>query len=101
MRISSLLAAGFFLALVSTSPGQAQVLIDASKITCDQFVHGKMGEPRVVAAWLSGFYNGKRDNYVIDPQSFQGNLNKLEKFCYDEKNFSLPVMQAIEQAMAK
>jgi acid stress chaperone HdeB len=82
------------------SRSYAQVTIDASKITCDQFVHGKVGQPRVVAAWLSGFYNGKRDNAIIDTQNFQANLNKLETFCYDEKNFSLPVMQAIEQAMA-
>jgi hypothetical protein len=52
---------------------------------CDQFVHGKVGEPRTVAAWLSGFYNGKRNNALIDTQNFQTNLNKLEKFCYDEK----------------
>lgn len=50
MRISSLLAAGFLLALLLATPGRTQVLIDTSKITCDQFVHGKMGEPRVVAA---------------------------------------------------
>ena len=98
----------FYAAIIATavmltaapSRSYAQVTIDASKITCDQFVHGKVGEPRVVAAWLSGFYNGKRDNAIIDTQSFQANLNKLEKFCYDEKNFSLSVMQAIEQAMA-
>ena len=31
--------------------------LQASKITCDQFVHSKVGEPRIVAPWLSGFYN--------------------------------------------
>ena len=82
---------------LADKPSRAEIHL---KITCDQFVHGKVGEPRVVAAWLSGFYNGKRDNAIIDTQNFQANLNKLEKFCYDEKNFSLPVMQAIEQAMA-
>ena len=92
---------GFFVGLLLVSPAPAQVTIDAAKITCDQFVHGKVGEPRVVAAWLSGFYNGKRDNRVIDTQNFQARLNELEKFCYDEKNFKLPVMQAIEQAQAK
>jgi acid stress chaperone HdeB len=89
------LVSGFFLIPLA----QAQVTIDASKITCDQFVHGKVGEPRTVAAWLSGFYNGKRNNALIDTQNFQANLNKLETFCYDEKNFSLPVMQAIERAL--
>ncbi|MFY9600493.1 MAG: HdeA/HdeB family chaperone [Pseudolabrys sp.] len=93
------LVSGFFLTLFLIPLAQAQVTIDASKITCDQFVHGKVGEPRTVAAWLSGFYNGKRNNALIDTQNFQANLNKLETFCYDEKNFSLPVMQAIERAL--
>jgi hypothetical protein len=46
---------------------------------------------------LSGFYHGKRDNRIIDTQGFEENLSKLERFCYQEKNFKLPVMQAIEQ----
>lgn len=96
---AKLVGSGFILALFLGPPVQAQVTIDASKITCDQFVHGKVGNPRTMAAWLSGFYNGKRDNPVIDTKNFQANVNKLEKFCYDEKNFSLPVMQAIERAM--
>ena len=85
------------LILCSVPSAQAQVTIDATKITCDQFVHSKVGAPRVTAAWLSGFYHGKRDNRIIDPQEFEENLSKLEQFCYQEKNFKLPVMQAIEQ----
>ena len=85
--------------LVLASASQAQVLVDASKITCDQFVHGKVGTPRTMAAWLSGFYSGRRDSSVIDTQAFEANLTKLEKFCYDEKNFGIPVMQAIEQVI--
>jgi acid stress chaperone HdeB len=96
---TNLVVLAFILALFLVLPAQAQVTIDASKITCDQFVHGKVGAPRTVAAWLSGFYNGKRDNALIDTQNFQANLNKLEKFCYDEKNFNLPVMQAIERTI--
>ena len=95
---TNFILSGFFLLLFLVPPAQAQVTIDASKITCDQFVHGKVGAPRIVAAWLNGFYNGKRDNALIDTQNFQANLNKLEKFCYDSKNFGVPVMQAIERA---
>ena len=96
---TNLVVSGFMFAFFLAQSAQAQVTIDASKITCDQYVHGKVGEPRIVAAWLSGFYNGKRDNAVIDKQNFQANLNKLERFCFDNKNFSVPVMQAIERAI--
>src|SRR5689334_2678726 len=100
MRITPFIF-GFVLALFLRPPAFAQVTIDASKITCDQFVHGKMGEPRTVAAWLSGFYNGRHNNTLVDTQNFQENLNKLQKFCYDEKNFKMPVMQAIQRSMSK
>jgi acid stress chaperone HdeB len=89
------------LALSSVSAVQAQVTMDASKITCDQFVHSKVAPTRTVAAWLSGFYNGKRDNRVIDLQSFEANLSKLENFCYEEKNYKLPVMQAVEKVIGR
>ena len=32
-------------------------------------------------------------------ENFEANLSKLENFCYDEKNFKLPVMQAIEKVI--
>ena len=57
------------LILCSVPSAQAQVTIDATKITCDQFVHSKVGTPRITAAWLSGFYNGKHDNRIIDTTS--------------------------------
>ena len=90
---------GLILALFLASSAQAQVSIDASKITCDQFVHAKVGPPRTLAAWLSGFYYGKRNSQIVDTQNFEANLNKLENFCYQEKNFKLPVMHAIEQVI--
>jgi acid stress chaperone HdeB len=90
---------GLILTLCSVSTVQAQVTIDASKITCDQFVHSKVGTPKTVAAWLSGFYHGKRENRVIDLQNFEANLSKLEHFCYEEKNFKLPVLEAIERVI--
>ncbi len=83
--------------LSSALSGQAQTTIDASKITCSQFVHHAVGNPRVLGAWLSGFYNGKRDNSVVSVQDFQESLSKLQQFCSDEKNFKVPVMQAIEK----
>jgi acid stress chaperone HdeB len=90
-------AAAFVLILaLSLCSAQAQVSIDVSKVTCDQFVHGKVGATRTVAAWLSGFYNGRQNNQVVDTQAFETSLSKLEQFCYQEKNFNMPVLQAIE-----
>ena len=72
---------------------QAQVTVDVTKINCDQFVHHKIDEPRLIAAWLSGYYNAKR--------TFEDNLSKVKNYCSDEKNFKVPVMKAVEQVLGK
>jgi hypothetical protein len=50
----------------ATATAQAQVIVDVSKITCDQYVHAKITTPNLIAAWLSGYYNAKRNNKIID-----------------------------------
>jgi acid stress chaperone HdeB len=91
------IVSGLFLCCASSA--MAQVTVDVSKVTCDQYVHQRFGPPRLVGAWLSGYYNAKRDNHVMDVQNFEANLSKLEKFCYQEKNFKIPIMQAVEQLL--
>jgi hypothetical protein len=57
-------------------------------------VHHKISEPRLIAAWLSGYYNAKRNNRVIDLQTLEENMSKVKNYCSDEKNFKVPVMKA-------
>ena len=85
---------------VPASTAQAQVSIDVSKITCDQYVHAKIATPMYLAAWLSGYYNAKRNNRIIDLQTLEENVSKLQNYCYDEKNFKVPVMKAVEQVLS-
>jgi acid stress chaperone HdeB len=83
----------------ATASTQAQVIVDVSKITCDQYVHAKITTPNYLAAWLSGYYNAKRNNSIIDLQTLEENVSKLQNYCYDEKNFKVPVMKAVEQVL--
>jgi acid stress chaperone HdeB len=104
----------------ATVSAQAQVSIDVSKITCDQYVHDKIPTPDfvsfsavgsrearsmlsrwLIAAWLSGYSHNKRNNLIIDLESFEENVNKLTNYCYDEKNFKVPIMEAIERIVGK
>ena len=57
---------GSILVLSAVLSAQAQVTVDVTKINCDQFVHHKISEPSLIAAWLSGYYNAKRNNRVLD-----------------------------------
>jgi acid stress chaperone HdeB len=77
-------------ALAASRSAHAQVTVDVTKVNCDQFVHHKISEPRLIAAWLSGYYNAKRNNRVIDLQTFEENMSKVQNFCSDEKNFKVP-----------
>jgi hypothetical protein len=99
--LARLAIAGTVLALVAAAPAHGQITIDAAKITCEQFVHSKVGPTRSIGLWLSGFYNGRRDARTLDLQAFEAHLGKLEQFCSEQKNFNLPVMQAIEQTIGK
>jgi hypothetical protein len=89
------------LALLSISLAEAQVTIEVAKITCRQFVGGEIGEPRTVAAWLSGYYHGKKNSTSVDKQGFEDNLSKLMNFCRNGDNGKILVMRAIEQILAK
>src|SRR5262249_26693813 len=88
-------------ALAASRSAQAQMTVDVTKINCDQFVHHKISEPRLIAAWLSGYYNAKRNNRVIDLQTFEENMSKVTNYCSDEKNFKVPVMKAVERVLGK
>ena len=79
----------------------AQVTVDVTKVNCDQFVHHKISEPSLIAAWLSGYYSAKRNDRVIDLQKLEENTSKVKNFCSDEKNFKVPVMKAVEQVLGK
>jgi len=64
---SSFIVLGLLISIVTVLPAKAQITLDVSKITCRQFLLGKVGaSTRSVANWLSGYYNGKRDNTVIE-----------------------------------
>ena len=43
---ADLVGLGLAITLLSTSLAHGQVIIDVSKVTCDQFAQGKIGEPR-------------------------------------------------------
>ena len=53
------------------------------------------------ANWLSGYYHAKRNNSIIQTESFEDNVNKLTNYCYDEKNFGVPIMEAVERVLGK
>src|SRR6476620_4095506 len=81
---------GIGLALISLPPAGAQETADIAKITCDQFLLGKVSDSRTIAIWLNGYHNGSRGNTVIDPQSM--GENSLIEYCLGHSE--MPVLDA-------
>ena len=84
MRCTPIIA-GLVLSSIVFATASAQVVVDVSKITCDQYVHNKIPTPDfasfsavgsrearsmlsrwLIAAWLSGYSHNKRNNLIID-----------------------------------
>lgn len=95
MRTYCAVLSGMTAVLILVQPLKAQVSIDLSKITCEQFILFKVMDPEKIAYWLSGYYNAKRDNTVIDPQVFTEIFDRTKDYC--RSNFKLTVMQAVER----
>jgi hypothetical protein len=82
------------LLLVASSPLGAQVTVDVSKLTCEQFATYKVTNPKYLAVWLSGYDHGRRGDVVVDMQQLVANTEKLEDYCL--KNPTVPMMKAAE-----
>src|SRR4051812_21222638 len=79
----------------ASQPAHAQVMLDLSKVTCEQWSGYKITNPQNIALWLSGYYNGKRGNTVLDTQALAAENQKLRDFFIT--NAQMPVMQAAEK----
>jgi acid stress chaperone HdeB len=84
------------LALVALAilPARAQVTIDVSKITCEQYVLFTVADQRDIAMWLSGYFNSKSNNTVLDTQKFREHAKQVMDYC--QQNFKSPVMEAAQ-----
>jgi acid stress chaperone HdeB len=81
----------------SIAPAQAQVTLDVSKITCEQYYLAKVVHPNSVAIWLSGFYNGKRNNTILDVERVKASAYKIRSYCRD--NFQTTMVEAVEKVL--
>ena len=94
-----LAASGLLFALAAGPAAQAQVTIDFSKITCEQFIGYKIINPDLLAMWLSGYYNGQHGNTIIDTERLSAQTSQLQDYCL--RNPKVPIMQAIDTIFHK
>jgi acid stress chaperone HdeB len=94
MKRHIIVALGFSTALAVTSVAPAQVMLDVTKVTCDQFIKYKVADPKLVAVWLSGYFHGKRGDTMVDTQRMNADADEVEKYCF--KNPEAPLMPSVE-----
>ena len=95
---TKLVVAALIFALSAALSVQAQV-IDASKITCEDYIFYKVSNPNAIAHWLSGYYHGKRNDPIIDPQLLEKNADKMRDYCARTENYKVTLMQAAEKIL--
>jgi acid stress chaperone HdeB len=92
-----LIALATLTALLVSPAAQAQMTVDVTKISCQQFLIGKVVRKDYLGLWLSGYYNGTRNNTVIDISAMQKNADKVEDYC--RLNLDITVMDAVKNAL--
>jgi len=89
------IAVGLIFALETVPAARAQVTVDVSKITCNQWVDREVGDPRDITIWLSGYYHGKRGETTVDKVKLLNDYTKeVRDYCF--RNPQTSVMQAVE-----
>jgi len=94
MKTRSLATLGLALALTTSSAARAQVTLDLSKVTCQQYLNYKIANPKFIAMWLSGYFHGKRESTVIDTQRLSADADEVQNYCF--KNPEALLMQTVE-----
>ena len=50
-----------------------------------------------IVFWLSGYYNGKRNSTVVEPEAVKKNEEKLNRYCYEHRDTT--VMDAVKNVL--
>jgi acid stress chaperone HdeB len=89
------IAVAAVLATSSAMPARAQLIVDMSLITCDQFLKSPSERKDVLSAWMGGYYSAMKNLSTIDARYVVRNTSKVTDYCKRAKNETL--MSAIQR----
>jgi hypothetical protein len=97
VKLRLLLASTLFL-FAQMPTMQAQETLDLAKITCEQFATEQLATPsRDIVLLLAGYYNGKRNNTIIEPQTIKQEEEKVTSYCRQHRETI--VMDAVKNVL--
>jgi hypothetical protein len=86
-----LLTSALFVFVQIPAP-HAQETLDLAKITCEELAGEKLAAPsRDVVLWLSGYYNGKRNNTIIEPLAIKKHADQINLYCLQNRDTTVIV----------
>ena len=85
---------GLLLCLAAAVPCRAQITIEATTLTCRDFLTETVTAPDKISYWLSGYYNGKRRNTNLSVTALLDFIDKMRDYCLH--NQDVTVMKAAE-----
>jgi hypothetical protein len=85
--------------LVAAHAAHAQIKVDFAKITCRQYLLDPNFSPKepMIANWLSGYFNGKNNNTLVDIGAMATNKDKVEDYC--RLNLDVTIIDAAKAAL--
>jgi hypothetical protein len=94
-----LIMVGGLLAFLVVPAVHAQIKVDFAKITCRQYLLDPNFSPKapMIANWLSGYFNGKNNNTVVDIGTMAANKDKVEDYC--RLNLDVTLIDAAKAAL--
>jgi hypothetical protein len=98
MKVMPMLICSVALAAGTAAPARAQMIMDMSKVTCEQLLTASPNAVEV-GIWLSGYYNGLRKNTQLDLNQFKKNADAVVAECRADPKKT--VMQTADKLLAK
>lgn len=78
-------------------PAKAQVIVDMSLITCQQFFDAPPDRQALIAWWMRGYYSASKNLSMIDFRYVEYNTKVVMAYCKKKQNRRETLMSAIQK----
>jgi len=83
-------------AVVAAGNASAQI-VDVATISCKDYLAGTVVRRDYLTLWLSGYYNGTRNDTIVQTNTVQTIADKVGTYC--RSNLDSGLMDAVEKAL--
>jgi len=83
--------------LSSPMPAKAQVVLEMSAVTCQDYLKSDPEQQAMLVSWFSGYYHASKNVATVDLRKAEANIKVVTKYCKSNKKETL--MNAIEKKL--